>query len=130
MNGLRNAYGNGLPLTLSTDADHRVPGKTRGEVAIEFRETSKAAGDSAGRHPSGDDDERLPRKRDAETARPRSSRGAAADLIAVRENPLENIDALRDVQFVMKDGVVLKRDGVMTPAAFFDGGPVTGRNFR
>ena len=33
-----------MPLTFSTDADYYVPGKTRGEVAIEFIETWKAAG--------------------------------------------------------------------------------------
>ena len=40
---LRNAWENKVPLTFSTDADYYVPGKTRGEVAIEFIETWKAA---------------------------------------------------------------------------------------
>ena len=53
-------------------------------------------------------------------------RGLAADLIAVPGNPLEKIDALRDVQFVMKDGVVFKQKGVMTPGPFFHGGPEYG----
>ena len=52
--------------------------------------------------------------------------GYAADLIAVPGNPLQSIDALRDVRFVMKNGMVFKRDGVMTPAAFFHGGPGNG----
>jgi len=30
----------------------------------------------------------------------------------------------------MKNGMVFKRDGVMTPAAFFHGGPVNGWNVR
>ena len=38
--------------------------------------------------------------------------GMIADLIAVRGNPLDNIDALRDVQFVMKDGMVFKQNGI------------------
>ncbi len=37
--------------------------------------------------------------------------GKAADLVALTENPLENIQALRKIHFVMKDGVVYKRDG-------------------
>ncbi|HMB05364.1 MAG TPA: amidohydrolase family protein, partial [Isosphaeraceae bacterium] len=35
--------------------------------------------------------------------------GLAADLIAVPANPLENIDALKRVIFVMKDGRVFQR---------------------
>jgi hypothetical protein len=45
-------------------------------------------------------------------------------------NPLDDIDVLRDIRFVMKDGMVFKRDGVMTPAPFFNGGPVNGWNIR
>ena len=56
--------------------------------------------------------------------------GLAADLIAVAGNPLDNIDALRNVQFVMKDGMVFKQNGVMTPEKFFHGGPVNGWNIR
>ena len=56
--------------------------------------------------------------------------GMAADMIAVPGNPLENIDALRDVQFVMKDGMVFKRNGVVTPEVFFNAGPVNGWRIR
>jgi imidazolonepropionase-like amidohydrolase len=56
--------------------------------------------------------------------------GYAADIIAVNGNPLEKIDVVRDVRFVMKDGMVFKQNGVMTPSAFFHGGPVNGANIR
>ena len=47
-------------------------------------------------------------------------------MIAVRGNPLEDIDVVRNVQFVMKDGMVFKQNGVVTPEKFFHGGPVNG----
>ena len=127
--GLRNAYQNDVPLTYSTDADYYVPGMNRGEVAIEFIRTWKDAGipdvdilramTVNGYKVSETEDERGPIRA-----------GLAADLIAVSGNPLEDIDALRDVQFVMKDGVVFQQNGVMTPGEFFHGGPVNGWNIR
>jgi imidazolonepropionase-like amidohydrolase len=127
--GLRNAWENKVPLTFSTDADYYVPGKTRGQVAIEFIETWKAAG-----IPAADILRAMTiggyRVSETMTTRGPIRVGLIADLIAVSGNPLESIDALRDVRFVMKDGKVFKRDGVMTPGKFFHGGPVNGWNIR
>ncbi len=127
--GLKNAYENGVNLTFSTDADYYVPGMTRGEIVIDFLKTWKAAGIPApevlkamtinGYKCSETMDERGPIKP-----------GLAADIIAVSGNPMEDIDALREVEFVMKDGTVFKKDGVMTPEAFFHGGPVKGWRIR
>jgi imidazolonepropionase-like amidohydrolase len=126
---LKNAYDNRTPLTFSTDADYYVPGKTRGEVAIEFIETWKAAG-----IPARDILKAMTtngfKVSETEASRGPIKAGFFADLIAVPGNPLETIDALRDVRFVLKNGKVFKRDGVMTPAAFFNGGPVNGWNAR
>jgi imidazolonepropionase-like amidohydrolase len=98
---------------------------TRGEIAIDFLQSWKAAEIPApeilkimtvnGYKVCDIYDKRGPIKT-----------GLPADLIAVRGNPLQEIDALRDVRFVMKDGVVFKRDGVMTPEKFFHSGPVNG----
>jgi imidazolonepropionase-like amidohydrolase len=35
--------------------------------------------------------------------------GMAADIIATSENPAENIQALRKVSFVMKNGTIIKQ---------------------
>ncbi|MEK7401536.1 MAG: amidohydrolase family protein [Gemmatimonadota bacterium] len=126
---LRNAWQNKAPLTFSTDADYHVPGKTRGEVAIEFIETWKAAGIPAR------DILRAMTTNGFKVSETEATRGPIkvgfwADFIAVSGNPLENIDALRDVRFVMKNGMVFKQNGVMTPGAFFRGGPVNGYNAR
>jgi imidazolonepropionase-like amidohydrolase len=126
---LRNAWELKVPITFSTDADYYVPGKTRGEVAIEFIETWKAAG-----IPAPDILKAMTvtgyQVSQTESTRGPIRQGLVADLIAVPGNPLENIDALRDVQFVLKDGMVFKQNGVMTPAAFLNGGPVRGARIR
>jgi imidazolonepropionase-like amidohydrolase len=48
------------------------------------------------------------------------SAGKFADVIAVPGNPLENISLMKRVSFVMKEGVVYKRDG---KAVEFDAEP-------
>jgi imidazolonepropionase-like amidohydrolase len=123
--GLKNAYANKVKMAFSTDADYYIPGMTRGEVAIDFLKSWKAAGIPApdilraitinGYKVCELWDKRGPIRS-----------GFPADMIAVKGNSLEDIDALRNVEFVMKDGVVFKRNGVMTPEKFFNSGPVNG----
>jgi imidazolonepropionase-like amidohydrolase len=120
---LKNAYENKVPLVFSTDGDTYIPGKTRGEVVLTYLPAWKSAG--------------LPvpeilkaltingyKVCELEKVRGPIKPGLAADIIAVAGNPLEDIDAVQKVEFVMKDGLVFKRDGVMTPEKFFNGGPV------
>jgi imidazolonepropionase-like amidohydrolase len=123
--GIKSAYADGVKMAFSTDADYYVPGMTRGQVAINFLKSWKAAGipdreilkimTINGYKISDIYDKRGPIKA-----------GLPADFIAVKGNPLEDIDALRTVIFVMKDGLVFKRDGVMTPETYLHGGPVNG----
>ena len=130
---LRSAYDNKVPLTFSTDMDYwnermkKPDGRwmSRGEITITFIDTWKDAKippadilkalTITGYKAAGVYDERGPIKP-----------GMFADLVAVEGDPLANIDAVRTVSFVMKNGMVFKKDGVMTPEQFFHPGPVKG----
>ena len=127
--GMKNAWANGVKMAFSTDADYYIPGMTRGEVVLNFLLSWKASG--------------IPAKdvlkimtingyevSDIAARRGPLKVGFPADMIAVPGNPLEDLDALRTVTFVMKDGLVFKRDGVMTPEAFLHAGPVNGWRIR
>jgi imidazolonepropionase-like amidohydrolase len=119
---LKNAYDNNVGLTFSTDGDFWVRGASRGEVVLDYLMAWKSAG-----IPARDILKALTTNGykvcELEKIRGPIKPGLAADIIAVAGNPLEDIDALRKVEFVMKDGLVFKRDGVMTPGRFFNGGP-------
>lgn len=129
---LRGAWENKVPLTFSTDLDYwneRMKDEktgewlSRGDMTIEFIETWKAAG-----IPPADTLRAMTingyKAADIIKERGPIKPGFFADLIAVNGDPLTDIDALRRVQFVMKNGKVFKRDGVMTPEKFFHPGPV------
>ena len=128
---LASAWQHGVKVTFSTDMDYWETGNTlnRGERTINFLLTWKASG-----IPNADILKAMTvtgyQCAQVEKERGSIKPGLAADIIAVRGNPLEDIDALRDVQFVMKNGMVFKRDGVMTPEKFFHAGPVKGWNKR
>jgi imidazolonepropionase-like amidohydrolase len=106
--GLKNAYTNKVKLAFSTDADYYIPGMTRGQVVIDFLKSWKDAGIPAkeilkittvnGYMVSDLYDKRGPIRI-----------GMPADLIAVTQNPLENIDALRNVRSVMKEPLAPQR---------------------
>ncbi|PYP84583.1 MAG: hypothetical protein DMF61_19485 [Blastocatellia bacterium AA13] len=129
---LKDAWEKKVPLTFSTDFDYwnermkdQKTGEwlTRGDLSIAFIETWKAAG-----IPAADILRAMTingyKAADVINERGPIKAGMYADLIAVSGDPLSNIDALRNVQFVMKNGMVFKKDGVMTPESFFHPGPV------
>jgi imidazolonepropionase-like amidohydrolase len=127
--GLKNAFENKVQVVFSTDADYFVAGKSRGELCLEFLKPWKDAG-----IPNADILRAITvngyKIADIDKVRGPIKVGMFADLIAVPGDPLADIDALKRVQFVMKEGLVFKRDGVMTPEKFFHGGPVNGWRIR
>jgi imidazolonepropionase-like amidohydrolase len=115
---LKAAYRIGVRSVFSTDFDYYVPGMTRGDEVIDALMTWKAAGippkdilkamTTYGYQVTQVEQERGPIKP-----------GLAADMIAVTGDPLADIDTLRKVSFVMKDGKVFKQNGVATPTPFY-----------
>ena len=135
---LRDAWEKKVPLTFSTDFDYwneRMKDEktgewlTRGDLTIAFLKTWKAAD-----IPAADILRAMTingyKAADIIKERGPIKPGFYADLIAVAGDPLKDIDALRDVQFVMKNGMVFRKDGVMTPEKFFHPGPVRMPNGR
>lgn len=135
---LRDAWEKKVPLTFSTDFDYwneRMKDSktgewlTRGDMTIAFLDTWKAAN-----IPARDILYALTingyKAADVIKERGPIKPGMFADLIAVSGDPLTDIDSLRNVQFVMKNGSIFKKDGVMTPEKFFHPGPVRMPNGR
>jgi imidazolonepropionase-like amidohydrolase len=115
---LKAAYRIGVKSVYSTDFDYYVPGMTRGDEVIDALITWKAAAippkdilkamTTYGYQVLQVENERGPIKA-----------GLAADIIAVDGDPLTDIDVLRKVSFVMKDGKVFKQNGVAAPTKFY-----------
>ena len=104
---LRRAHRIGVTLAFGTDATEQDPVLTRGSMAMTWIESWKEAG--------------IPpqvllqamtinaaRLMGIESTRGALRPGMAADIIATRGDPLQDMDALRSVVFVMKDGRVIK----------------------
>ncbi len=132
VDSLHDAWEKKVPLTFSTDFDYwnermkdAKTGEflTRGDLTINFLLTWKAA-----QIPNADVLRAITingyKAADIIKDRGPIKPGFFADIIAVAGDPLTDIDALRNVQFVMKNGMVFKTDGVMTPEKFFHAGPV------
>ena len=106
---LKRAYQIGVTMAFGTDMFVYVPGETRGSLAAEYvdswieagvpaKDTLRAMTINAARLLGVDGD------------RGAIKHGLAADIIATPENPLDDIQAVRKVSFVMKDGSVFKNE--------------------
>jgi len=131
---LRDAFEKGVPITFSTDMDYwndrmkKDNGEwmDRGELTIAFLKTWKAA-----RIPAKDILKALTitgfKAADVEKdQRGPLKPGYYADIVGLDGDPLANIDAVTNVQFVMKNGDVFKRNGVITIDRLLHPGPVNG----
>ena len=103
---LRRAYRIGVPVVYGSDIIANIPGHTRGSASLSLIDTWVDAGIPAleilrAMTING------ARLLDIEDERGSISAGMYADIIATAENPLDDIEALRDVRFVMKEGKVI-----------------------
>jgi len=102
---LKRARAAGVEVVFGTDVMSDVKGRTRGELAIEYIDSFQEAGIGAA------DTLRSMTTRAAVLLGVEKERGAlrpgmAADLVATPVNPLHDIDGLKKINFVMKDGQV------------------------
>lgn len=102
---LKRAYAAGVTVVFGTDVMSDVKGRTRGQVALGFIDSFREAGISAAgilRAMTADAATLL--GIDAERGTLRA--GMAADLIATPVNPLQHLEGLNQIDFVMKNGKV------------------------
>jgi imidazolonepropionase-like amidohydrolase len=104
---LKRAYQIGVTMAFGTDSFVYVPGETRGTLAAEYVDSWVEAG-----VPAKDTLRAMTinaaRLLGVDAERGAIKPGLAADIIATPVNPLDDIQAVRKVSFVMKDGNVFK----------------------
>ncbi|HLE56996.1 MAG TPA: amidohydrolase family protein [Rhodothermia bacterium] len=104
----RRALAAGTPMAFGSDVVYSREGSTRGELTLEFLESFTGAD-----FPN-DYILKMFTMNAADLLGVNSGQikqGLAADIIAMDENPLDDVTALRAVHFVMKDGRVYKQGG-------------------
>jgi imidazolonepropionase-like amidohydrolase len=104
---LKRAWPAGVNVVFGTDVMTDIKGRTRGDVAMEYIDSFKEAGIAA------PDILRAMTTRaavllDVEKERGALRPGMAADLVATPEDPLHDIDGLKKIDFVMKDGKLMR----------------------
>jgi imidazolonepropionase-like amidohydrolase len=106
---LKRAYKLGMPMAFGSDIFMDVPGRTRSQAALDTTRTAVDVGMPA-RAILQTMTTNAARLLGVESERGALRPGLRADIIATRRNPLEDIRALDDVVFVMKEGRVVKGD--------------------
>jgi len=105
---LKRAYKIGVNMAFGTDVDVQLPGETRGTLTIDYITSWAEAG-----VPAADTLRAMTvnaaRLLGVDKQRGFLKAGFQADVIATPENPEDNIQTLRKVSFVMKDGAIVKQ---------------------
>ena len=106
---LKRAYAVGVPVAFGTDVVFEMPGETRGTLSIEFVTSFVEAGVTPAqilRAMTVDAAKLLGMEKERGAIAP----GYDADIVATPDNPLEKIDTVRHVGFVMKNGRIVRND--------------------
>jgi imidazolonepropionase-like amidohydrolase len=105
---LKRAHKIGVNMAFGTDVIDALPGETRGTLAVDYIQSWIEAG-----VPAADTLRAMTvnaaRLLGVDKERGFLKPGMAADIIATPENPAENIQTLKKVSFVMKDGMIIKQ---------------------
>jgi len=104
---LRRAYRAGVEIVFGTDVMYDSRTQTRGQLAMDYVDSMVEAGlpPLAILKSMTTDAARL---LGVEKERGNLMPGMAADIVAVPENPLDNIDSLKHVDFVVKNGNIVR----------------------
>jgi imidazolonepropionase-like amidohydrolase len=105
---LKRAHRMGVRMAFGTDTTMDMPGRTRADLMFDYLAVWRAAGVPPA------DILRAMTVDAAELLRINKARGSiaaglSADLVAMPANPLDDIENLRRIDFVMKDGKVVRR---------------------
>ncbi len=105
---LKRAHKIGVKMAFGSDSVSNLPGKNRGEMMLDYLDvwqTAEVPPAAILKALTTNAAELLK----VEKQRGAIAKGMAADIIATPANPLEDIQALRKVMFVMKEGKVVKQ---------------------
>ncbi|HEX8150118.1 MAG TPA: amidohydrolase family protein [Pyrinomonadaceae bacterium] len=111
---LAAAYKLGVPIAFGSDAGASIPKYTRGTLSMTWVDSYAAAGVPP-RAILQMMTVNAARLLGVERVRGSIRPGMAADIIATPADPLEDIQALKRVNFVMKDGAVFRNDSEARP---------------
>ncbi len=105
---LRRAYRIGVKMAFGTDTVIEIPNRTRAEMMLDFLAVWREAGVPPAeilKCMTSNAAELMHINGQRGTLSP----GLAADIVAMPSNPLDDIESLRKINFVMKDGKVIRR---------------------